>query len=136
MTKLKIPDLLILLPSVCISIIGLFLLLAGNKNLFYAQLIFTFSGLTLFVIVANIDFRIWQKTIHVFYLISIFLLIIIFFLPEVRGAHRWIDFHYFVIQTSEVIKPVVILIFASLLSRYNRLDFKIIMGQISLFLPL
>lgn len=136
MTKIKSLDPLILMPSISISGISIFLLLANGTNLFVPQLVFTLISILLFIIVANLDFRIWPKYIYIFYVSALFLLTVIFFLPSVRGAHRWIDFHFFVLQPSELLKPAIILFYAYIMSKFNKLDIKMIFWQLFSFVPI
>ena len=48
---------------------------------------------------------------------TVFLLLILFFLPQIRGVHRWIDFGLFLLQPSEILKPILIVVFAYLISK-------------------
>src|SRR3989344_7979523 len=120
MKLLRRTDPYLLFPSLSISGISIFLLASTTNSLFLPQVIFTLLGLVIFAIFASIDYRIWPKYLYLFYFSSIFLLTVIFFLPEVRGAHRWIDFGIFILQPSEIIKPVIILFYASTLARLKK----------------
>lgn len=102
-----------------VGLIGISLAIIGSTtpNLFYQQFIFFIVGLVLCYIFASVDHMIWKKFIWIFYLLSLLLLIITFFTPEVRGSNRWIDIGWVSIQPSEIIKPFMIIIVAQLLSQ-------------------
>lgn len=135
MSLLRRLDAYLLLPSLFISILSIFLLITTAENLFLPQLINMLFGVILYFIFASIDFRIWHRFNFLFYLISILFLIVIFFLPQVRGAHRWIDLGFFVLQPSEIFKPFIILFFSSKLSTLKNIKIKSLLILLLTFLP-
>lgn len=129
-------DLFIILPSLSISCLSIFLLLGSAAELFIPQLIFTLIGLIFYFIIISIDYTVWPRFLYLLYAVSILLLSVIFFLPQVRGAHRWIDFGVFILQPSEILKPIVILFYATLLVKLRKLDLSNLFWLILSFLPL
>ncbi|KKR17696.1 MAG: Rod shape-determining protein RodA, partial [Candidatus Levybacteria bacterium GW2011_GWA1_39_32] len=72
-----------------------------------------------------------------FYLISIFLLLILFILgSEVRGAVRWIEVFGFQAQFSEILKPFLAVSFAFLLSDLRNYSYKNFLIIFLLLFPL
>ena len=86
------------------------------------QCVYLILGLLLAVTAAHVPIRIWQQySIHLFLLG--FLLLIMVLLPGigrmVNGSRRWIQFGFFSLQVSEVVKLAAILYLASYLHRYQ-----------------
>ncbi|MCL5017106.1 MAG: rod shape-determining protein RodA, partial [Patescibacteria group bacterium] len=99
---------------------GLLSLMSANASLFYKQLVWVILGFILIVFISQIDLRPFEKypkTIFGFYIFSILLLILTYFVaPSVRGARAWIplggsvfDFKF---QTSEIAKLALIILFS------------------------
>ena len=126
----------LLFPSLSISCISLFLLLSTASNLFVPQLIFTFTGLLFYFLFLSIDYNLWPKFKYLFYLITLLLLSLIFLLPEVRGTHRWIDFGIFILQPSEILKPLIILFYSSHLIKIQKISGFTLLKLIVTFLPI
>jgi len=79
----------------------------------YKQLIFFVFALTLMVIIAVLDLRIWLTTAYFIYGVSLLLLILTAVVGDVRmGARRWIDFGPISLQTSEFMKLAIVLALA------------------------
>jgi len=135
MTFLKRLDLHLLFPALSISIISFFLLASSSHNLFLPQAIFTLVGLLFYFIVLSVDYELWPKFQYFFYLIILILLIVIFFFPQVRGTHRWIDFGVFILQPSEILKPLIILFYSSILAKNQKIDSFTLFKIILTFLP-
>ena len=77
------------------------------------QIIRFFIGLTLMLIVAIVDIRVWLKYAYVIYFIAIGLLLVVEFGGIIgMGAQRWINFGIFNLQPSEIMKVAIILAIA------------------------
>ena len=72
-------------------------------------------GIGLVLVVYSMDFKIWNNFAYIFYLISLFFLIMVSLFGTTRlGAQRWINLYFFSFQPSEIMK--LSLIFA--IARY------------------
>ncbi|MCL4389905.1 MAG: rod shape-determining protein RodA [Patescibacteria group bacterium] len=81
------------------------------------QILFYLVGLGLFFVISNLDFRIYASFGKLIYIAAIVLLSITLFIGlETRGAVRWIPLGPFRLQFSEILKPFLIVSFASFLS--------------------
>lgn len=88
------------------------------------QLIFAILGFTALIGITIIDYRLWLKLTGIAYVASIILLIIVDVAGQTAlGATRWINLGFFQFQPSELVKVVLILVLAKLLSQnYDRLE--------------
>lgn len=100
-----------------------------------AQLIFVVIGLLLFTYLARQDQAVFVGLAPYCYPVAMLLLIITHIVGEpVRGAVRWLDIGSFQLQTSEIVKPLVILGFAHFLSRFNPTTVKNLMFNVAFIL--
>ena len=65
------------------------------------QIIWCVIGFSFYIGVSVLDYHFWMKFAHVFYLLAILALCLVFFNSALYGARRWIDFGLFKIQPSE-----------------------------------
>lgn len=128
-------DWLIFLPAVILAGFSLAILSVSSENFLSSQLLFFSFGFFLFLIFSQIDFSIYKSLGSFTYLLSIILLVLTFWGPEVRGATRWIEIFGMRMQPAELIKPLVILSFASFFSSYPPRDFRILGLGLLLLLP-
>lgn len=135
MNFIKRLDFLLVLPVLGLVGISLSIVASTTPALFIQQLTFILVGLVLFALFASIDFRIWPKFVLLFYLISIFLLVIVFFGQAVRGSTRWVDLGWFRMQPSELIKPFFLIILAAVFSQGKENSASIIYKPLLFFLP-
>ena len=79
---------------------------ASQFTYFYKQLGFTVGGIVLMLIMSQIDYRRFERSVVVYGLLAVTAaaLIAVFFFPEINGARRWIRVGSFSIQPSEVAK--------------------------------
>lgn len=135
MKLLPVLDIGIIVPI--LGLIGTSLAIIGSTTptLFYQQLVFFIFGLICCYVFASIDYRIWRNFIWIFYGLSIFLLLLTFFVPQVRGSSRWIDIGWVSIQSSEIVKPLVLIIIAEVLSRRRKNSFIHYLFPFLLLLP-
>jgi rod shape determining protein RodA len=88
------------------------------------QMIFAGLGIAVVAALTAIDYRLWLRLTGFAYAASIFLLILVDIAGQTAlGAQRWIDIGFFRFQPSELVKIVLILVLAKLLSQnYDRLE--------------
>lgn len=111
-------DLALFLPALLLTLIGSIALSSIAPSAYPLQFVYLGLSFLFFVIFANLDIRIIRSLGFVFYLLSIVLLGITFLFGAFsRGATRWIDLGLVTLQTSEIIKPLLLVFFASLLSK-------------------
>ena len=85
------------------------------------QLFATSLGLALMYVMANIDYRVWQRFALPAYLIAILLSIaVLLFGDEYNGSKRWLSFGPFSFQPSEFAKIAVILFLSSLIVKRGK----------------
>jgi rod shape determining protein RodA len=84
------------------------------------QMIFVAAGLTIYVILSNVDYREYRLFIPIVSVVVLLLLLVVFLFEPVNGSQRWIPLGFFKLQPAEFAKVVVILALASLLSPRNR----------------
>lgn len=106
-----------IIPAAIILSLSLAILGSISLDLLYSQLIFLFFGL----IAGGISFWFYYANhlvlTKLYYLIALGLLLLPFIFGVVtRGSIRWIQIGNFTIQPSELIKPLLIIIFAGFLS--------------------
>ncbi len=82
------------------------------------QIIFSFTGFVLMVVLMNIPFHIFRRVSRTLMLISIILLILVLVMGvQINGAKRWIGVGGFGIQPTEFVKLSVVLFLAALISK-------------------
>ena len=70
-------------------------------------------GLILMMVVALTDIRVWLRIAYPFYGVMLFLLLVVEIMGHVgMGAQRWINFGFFVLQPSELMKIALVLALA------------------------
>jgi len=81
-----------------------------NNSFYYItrQGIFAIAGIVAMFVISTIDYRIFQKFANLILLITIFLLIVVLFMPKINGVRRWIIIAgFFNFQPSEIAKFAV-----------------------------
>lgn len=90
--------------------------IAGNEALAdhpQRQAIFVAIGLALVIVVAAIDYHLWSSIARFVYVFAFLALFIIYVYGEARfGSARWIDTGLILIQPSEIVKTLMILVLA------------------------
>ena len=76
------------------------------------QILMAIAGLFIMIFTTNVDFNFIKKNTGTIYIASIVLLMIVFAMPSVNGARRWIMVGPLSFQPSEVAKIAVILLMA------------------------
>ena len=103
---------------------GLLMIYSATRSAGYAgmerQMIFVAAGLTIYVIVSNIDYREYRGIIPWLSLVVLIGLGAVFLFDPVNGAQRWIPLGFFKLQPAEFAKVAVILLLAFILSPHTR----------------
>jgi rod shape determining protein RodA len=84
------------------------------------QMIFVAAGLTMYLIVSNIDYREYRNLIPMMSIAVLIALFAVYLFEPVNGAQRWIPLGFFKLQPAEFAKVVVIVLLAAILSPTNR----------------
>jgi rod shape determining protein RodA len=102
---------------------GVIMIYSANQNqedlrdLWQAQLTRAGIGLVVLVLVAAIDYRYYASLYKFLYAVMLALLGTLFIAAELTaGTLRWLDFHLFPVQPSEIAKIVVVIITAKILA--------------------
>lgn len=108
-------DWLLFLPSLFLCLLSILIIQSVAPLLVTIHIITIIIGFTLYFIFSALDYRIFENLSKPLYIISIVFLLFTFLIGyETRGSLRWIEIGTFRIQASELIKPVLIIFFASL----------------------
>ena len=119
----------ILLSFLILFFLGLFFSFSSTSSLagerlnkayyffFVKHLIFTFSAVTLMLIISMINTELLIKLIIPLFVISfIFLAMVPIIGVEVKGAKRWLDIYFFRLQPIEILKPLFVLMTVKILT--------------------
>ncbi|HEY3321522.1 MAG TPA: rod shape-determining protein RodA [Planctomycetota bacterium] len=106
---------------------------AGGSTAGYVarQMVFVCMGATLFLALQRINYLTILRHAPLLYLIGLLLLCGVFATRPINGARSWYDLHFFKLQPSELMKPIIILALAHYLM--YRDSYKTLTG---LFVPL
>ncbi|MBU1126886.1 rod shape-determining protein RodA [Patescibacteria group bacterium] len=101
------------------------------------QIIFLLLGFLLLLIFSKIDYHFYGRFRWLLFAFSTILILVTFFLGVAkRGSVRWIDLFGFSFQPSEVLKPLIIVYFASFLDKAGALSSKkILFASLFVLLP-
>jgi rod shape determining protein RodA len=108
----------------------------AGQPLFYVerQAIYVGAGLLLALLLARTDYSRLREYRYAFYGLLIALNIVVFGMPLVRGAHRWIPLPFFQVQSSEFGKALLIVSLAAFaVDRSRRLHERRTTARIMLF---
>ncbi len=105
------------------------------SDYYLKQLIWIFVGIAIFIFVLYIPEVIIDIFVVPFYIGAIFLLLLVLFLPGVKGVHRWISFGGFGLQPSELAKIASVLLIAKIISKRYLQKWKIVVFSFLVILP-
>lgn len=108
-------DILLLL---ALSSFGLFILITINTGLATQQLVYIVSSIAILIILSLIDKSLLLWLAPFGYITGVFLLLLSFLGPVIRGARRWIMIGSSQLQTSELAKPLFLLALCTLIAKY------------------
>lgn len=117
-----------------LSCFGLFLLLTINQTLFYQQLVYLLLGTVLLLIFSSVDPVIPWAFAPASYLLANLLLLLSYFGPTIRGATRWIVIAGVQLQPSELVKPLLLLVFARAITQFPPRQLRFLPLHLGLFL--
>lgn len=111
-------DFTLFLPACFLVILGSLILMSVSPGAFPRQFLYIGLALFAFLLFSRIDIRVLGAFSPWFYPLSVLLLVITLFIGGVtRGAVRWIELGPFTLQTSEIVKPFLLLFFSWFLTR-------------------
>ncbi|MBE7551924.1 MAG: rod shape-determining protein RodA [Anaerolineales bacterium] len=106
-----------------LTLYGVIMIYSANQNqedlrdLWQTQLTRAGIGLAVMVLVAAIDYRYYASLYKFLYVVMLIFLGTLFIAAELTaGTLRWLDFHLFPVQPSEIAKIVVIIVTAKILA--------------------
>ncbi|MDP1743858.1 MAG: FtsW/RodA/SpoVE family cell cycle protein [Candidatus Amesbacteria bacterium] len=103
----------LILPVLFLLSISLLILRSTTLDVFWVQMSFVGVGIVIWLIVSNIDHKIFMAFWAWGFILSIVLLILpIVFGNYVRGSYRWISLGPVLVQTSEIVKPILLIFVA------------------------
>jgi rod shape determining protein RodA len=101
-----------------VLILGLVTVWSTAPELFFTQLEFVVAGIIIVFLLSRIDTRTFFSISTGLYIASIVLLILTMLIGRnIRGSVRWIDLGFFNLQTSEIIKPLLAIFYATYLTQ-------------------
>ncbi|HLD82907.1 MAG TPA: FtsW/RodA/SpoVE family cell cycle protein, partial [Candidatus Omnitrophota bacterium] len=116
---------IILAIAIIISLMGVLSIYSSTyqkeelwQGLYKRQILWVLIGLVIFFFISNINYlRFWDAA-YILYVVSIFLLLLVFLLGIVRmGAQRWLKVVWLNFQPSEFAKLVMVLFFSRYFSK-------------------
>ncbi|MFC1727692.1 rod shape-determining protein RodA [Patescibacteria group bacterium] len=123
--------------AVLLSISGLVIIKSVAPDLFFHQLISFALGLLAYLLLAKIDFRVFQRLKYLIYFFCLLALSLTFVFGAVtRGSVRWLEVGLFTLQPSELTKPFLVLVFASFFFKGPVVNFSSLIANLFLlFIP-
>jgi rod shape determining protein RodA len=103
---------------VTLASFGLFLLLTTDRSLFWQQFIFLIIAIIAFAIVSRLDSILLFWLAPLGYVAANLLLVASYLGPHIRGASRWLILGPVRLQPSEVVKPLLMLFFAWIITKF------------------
>lgn len=126
----------LLAPVLILVVFSLITLFSINTALFQNQLFFLIISLFFYLFFSNINFKLLRNYALPIYIGSLIILTIVLFIgTESRGATRWVEIFGFQIQFSEILKPFLIVAFASFVSN-QQMSLKTLLLTILLLFPI
>jgi len=103
-------------------------------NFYLKQLIWVFISLLFLFVLLKLPMPVIDLMIIPVYIITIIFLILVLFLPEIKGSHRWIFLGPVNFQPSELAKLVTILFVAKLISKPYITEWQILLRSFAVVL--
>ncbi|MBQ8670467.1 MAG: putative lipid II flippase FtsW [Oscillospiraceae bacterium] len=109
------------------------------------QLFFAVLGVFVMMVVSFVDYHVLHRFVVPVMAVTVVLLVVVLFMPEINYVHRWINLGFTTFQPSEFAKFSVVLSFAHLISvnysrmktfKYGILPFALILGLFAVLLML
>ncbi len=134
-------DWLLLALLICLLVYGVFAIYSASttrigmefetQNYYIKQIIWIFISLLAVQLLIKTPYTFLEILIVPTYIITIILLIVVIFMPEIKGSHRWIPLGLFNFQPSELAKLITILMIAKLISQPYITGTQIVMRSIT-----
>ena len=124
-------DLPFLILTVLLVIIGVVMMfsasyaraydMTGVSTYYFArQAVFAVAGIAVMLFISRINYQLWRGVSFILLGVSLFFLLLVPFIGSVtNGAKRWIEVAGIRFQPSELVKPAIVMTFASLMSTYR-----------------
>ncbi len=100
--------------------------LAGSGNYFKRQLVWIGLSLPAMFLVTMVSYRSLRWVSYPLFALNLLLLVVVYFMPRINGAHRWIPLGFFNFQPSEVAKLTFMMALAQYLM--HRENFRSLWG--------
>jgi rod shape determining protein RodA len=123
-------DISLVLIVLALLTIGLLMISSATQNSIDPDLanaarrqgLYALIGVSVLLLTATIDYRIWYNARHFLYVLSVFFLVItlLFGSGEIGGVGRWLDLSLFPVQPSELAKVLLILALAAFLANRGK----------------
>lgn len=111
--------------------------LVERENYYIKQIIWVLCSLLALVVFLQIPTAFIEALILPVYLINLLLLLLVLFLPAIKGSHRWINLGFAGFQPSELAKILTLLLLAKQLNVTHLTTFQILKRAVSVtILPL
>src|SRR3972149_1687520 len=111
MKKVSSLDFVLLLPVFFILIFSLLTIKTIPNDLFVRHLVSILVGLFFLFLIISSDYRVLLGLSLYLFILTVFLLIFVDFFGQILfGAKRWVEFGFFQIQPSELVKISLVLI--------------------------
>ncbi|MEK7450726.1 MAG: FtsW/RodA/SpoVE family cell cycle protein, partial [Patescibacteria group bacterium] len=139
MTKRSLLDVdwTLVLPVFVLVLLSLTTLFSISFSLFRSQFIFLIISLFAFLFFSQVNYRIIKLYSAPIYITSLVLLALVLVLgAATRGSVRWIEIWGIKIQFSEILKPFLLVSFASFLSSRENYSFKTLLTTIIFLAPI
>lgn len=128
-------DYLLFFPAVLLAVLGSVILSSISVSSYPEHFVFLIVALIVFVIFSNIDSDLFQRSGWIFYGISILMLVLTLVLGStLRGATRWISIGPVTVQTSEIVKPLLVIFCGSFLAN-KKGNLKFLQLGLFMFIP-
>lgn len=118
----------------CIGVFGLFLLLTIQQTLFIQQCIYFVLAIILIIAISRIDARLIEWFAPFGYILAVLLLIVSYIGPTIRGATRWIMVAGVQLQPSELVKPILLLFYSWVMTKYPPRNVRFVWLHMILFI--
>lgn len=106
-----------------------------TNNYYQRQLLWIFISLIVLILQLNISYQVIEIILVPAYILVLFFLILVLFLPTIKGAHRWIPLAFFKFQPSELAKIVTILLVAKYISKRHLSETQILLRGFIITIP-
>ncbi|MCF7912809.1 MAG: rod shape-determining protein RodA [Candidatus Cloacimonetes bacterium] len=140
-------DLILIILMIILMIFGVIMIysasttkigdLVERENYYLKQIIWVVCSLLALVVILNIPPAFIEALVLPAYLINLILLVLVLFLPAIKGSHRWISLGFAGFQPSELAKLLTIILLAKQLNKTHITNLQILKQAVAVtILPL